>query len=290
MNRIISTGRQVINSSVFKRLGPLRAQLKKAFLTAASYTSAGAQVELGKGREVIVPWDLVGATDWSTYEPLSAEFFAGLIDKTPDVLVVDIGCAIGIYSLLALSVSARSEVCSMDSDLMGLAIAERMCMTATTGRHRLLWGFCGDAEMARANPKRHDFDEACAASAEVLRKSGLKPRIGANQYTCVGGANQEHIPFWDMDSLLVPLAKTGRPILLKVDIEGAEIAMLRGSAELSDYPNVQMLLSVHPHVLPRAWKSSKEEVQALVDSRGYRTTLIETTTEEHWWVRKERGG
>jgi len=286
VNIIIQTGRKVINSAAFEWLGPIRRSLKSAFVSVASKASRGAEVQLGNGRKVIAPWDFVGATDWPTYEPVSTEFFAGLIEKTPDSLVVDVGCAIGIYSLLALTVSKNTEVCSMDSDLMSLAIAKHLCKATTGSRHQLLWGFCGDDKMSRSNPQRGEFEAACHMSQDAVEKANLKPRIGANAYTCVGGQNQEHIPFWDMDSLLVPLAKTGRPILLKVDIEGAEIAMLRGSEELATYPNVQMLLSVHPHVLPRAWKSSGEEVRRLLESRGYQITLVEKTSEEHWWVRK----
>lgn len=287
MNKIIQTGRSVVNSPAFNWLGPARRSLKSAFASVASKASRGAEVPLGKARKVVVPWDFVGATDWSTYEPVSTEFFADLVEKSPDLLVVDVGCAIGIYSLLALSVSDRAEVCSMDSDLMSLAITRHLCKATAVSRHRLLWGFCGDEKMSQANPLREQLDKACEVSSLTVENANLKPRIGANTYTCVGGVNQEHIPFWDMDSLLVPLAETGRPILLKVDIEGAEIAMLRGSSRLAAYPNVQMLLSVHPHVLPRAWKSSGAEVRALLEARGYQITLVEKTSEEHWWVRKK---
>jgi len=290
MNKIIQSGRRVINSAPCKWLGPVRAAAKKAFVGCASCVSDGARVEVGRKRKLVVPWDFVGATDWPFYEPHSVEFFAGLIDEAPDSLVVDIGCAIGIYSLVALSVSKRVEVCSMDSDMMSLAIAAHLCRPTARGRHRLLWGFCGDEKMGHDNPLRGDLEHACARSLELVKQAGLKPRIGANAYTCVGGANQEHIPFWDMDSLLVPVAKTGRPILVKVDIEGAEIAMLRGSSKLSAYPNVQMLLSVHPHILTQAWASSGEEVRELLESRDYQITLVEKTSEEHWWVRKRAGG
>ena len=139
--------------------------------------------------------------------------------------------------------------------------------------------------MAIGNTLRGDLASALRASESAVDNARLKPRIGANIYNCIGGDSAEGVPFWDMDSLLMPVAKSGRPVLLKVDIEGAEIAMLRGSAALSDYPNVQMLLSVHAHVLP-SWKSSAQEVENLLVKRGYEITVIEKTSEQHWWVRK----
>lgn len=284
MNKLIEAGRRAINSKALRRFGSLRTGLKKAFVSTAASVSRGTSVKLGRGRGALVPWDLVGATEWPEYEPLSTEFYAGLIDQWPELLVVDVGCSIGIYSLLALSVSDKTDVYSMDSDLMSLAMAQYMCRATGRGRHQLLWGFCGDHEMSQSNPLRGDLAAALSSSAEVVRKAGLKPEIGANAFTCIGSEGVEGIPFWDMDSLLLPVAKTGRPMLLKVDIEGAEIAMLRGSAELANHPNVQMLLSVHAHVLP-SWQSSAGEVRRILEDRGYNITLVEKTSEEHWWVR-----
>jgi hypothetical protein len=63
--------------------------------------------------------------------------------------------------------------------------------------------------------------------------------------------------------------------------------MLKGAADLAERANVQMLLSVHPHILPRL-KSSAEEVRQILSARGYEITILEVDREEHWWVRKAR--
>jgi FkbM family methyltransferase len=287
MNKIIESGRNLMNSRPLRGLGPLRSSIKKLFISSAGKISKGAKVQLGHGRTVIVPWDFVGATDWKNYEPESIEFLAGLIDQAPETLFVDVGCAIGAYSLLALSVSRETEVYSMDADLMALTITRHICRYAGAGRHHLIWGFCADNEMAGSNPLRGDLAAATALSEKQIMTAGLKPRLGANSYVCLDGKQSAEIPCWDLDSLLLPAAKTGRPIVVKVDIEGAEIAMVRGSAKLADYPNVQMLLSVHPHVLPQ-WQSSAEEVRSILAGRGYEIRLLEICREQHWWVRKAR--
>jgi len=275
-----------MNSGPLQALGPFRSGMKRAFVSVAGKVSKGAKVQLGRNRPVTVPWDFVGASKWYDYEPESTEFFAGLIDKEPESLVADIGCSIGIYSLLALSVSRKTEVYSMDADLMALTIARHMCKGTDAGRHRVVWGFCGDQEMSRGNPLRGDITAGAANSAQRVNAAKLHPRIGANTYTCIDGHEPEGTPFWDVDSLFVPIAKTGRPIILKVDIEGAEIAMVRGAAELANYPNVQILLSVHPNVLTK-WNSSAEEVRKILADRGYEISLLEISTEQHWWVRKK---
>jgi FkbM family methyltransferase len=287
MSDLIETGRKIANSRVMRGLGPLRGALKKTFLAAASQVSKGATVQLGQNRTALVPWDFVGAVNWSDYEPQSLEFLAGLVDQEPETLFVDIGCAIGAYSLLALSVSRKTEVYSMDADLMALTITRHICRNAGAGRHHLIWGFCADNDMASSNPLRGDLAAATALSDKQIASAALKPRLGANSYVCLDGKQSEEIPCWDMDSLLGPVAQTGRPIVVKVDIEGAEIAMVRGAAKLADYPNVQMLLSVHPHVLPQ-WQSSAEEVRSILAGRGYEIRLLEICREQHWWVRKAR--
>lgn len=285
MNKIIESGRKLINSGPLQALGPLRPGIKKAFVSAASKVSKGAKVPLGRGRTVVIPWDFVGATDWQNYETQSIEFLAGLIDEKPETLFVDIGCAIGVYSLLALSVSPKTEVYSMDADLMALTIARHICRNAGRERHHLIWGFCTDNDMASSNPLRGDLAAATALSEKKIVGAGLRPRLGANNYVCLDGNQSDEIPCWDLDSLLVPVAQTGRPVVVKVDIEGAEIALVRGAAKLADYPNVQMLLSVHPHVLPQ-WQSSAEEVRSILAGRGYEIRLLEICREQHWWVKK----
>jgi FkbM family methyltransferase len=287
MNKLLEVGRSVLSSGAARNLGPLRSVLKKALVTAASGISPGAKVSVGSGRTLLVPWDFVGAARWHEYEPRSLEFFAGLIDREPETVFFDIGCAMGIYSLLALSVSEQTRVYSLDSDLMALTICKHMCRRTARNRHAIIWGFCSDYDSAHSNSLRADLSAAAKRSEERLKQAGLNPRLGANRYVCMDGNQSEDIPCWEMDSLLGPMARSGQPMILKIDIEGAEIAMLRGAAGLAECANVQMLLSVHAHILP-SWKSSAEEVRHILSARGYEISILEVDREQHWWVRKAR--
>lgn len=248
--------------------------------------SKGANVEIGNRKNIIVPWHLVGAARWNDYEPITTKLFANLIEEQPTMAVVDIGSAIGIYSLIGLSVSRQSQVYSMDSDLMSLAITREMGRATGADRHHFIRGFCSNTEMARTNPLRADLDGAARATNEVLNKANLRPKIGANKYTCIDLRINQDIPFWDVDGLFLPMAKTGRPMLIKCDIEGAEKLMLEGAQCLMDEPNVQLLLSIHPTRL-LGFGTTKENLWKMLEEKSFDVKLVDTDCEEHWWARKK---
>jgi Methyltransferase FkbM domain len=67
--------------------------------------------------------------------------------------------------------------------------------------------------------------------------------------------------------------KPAKPDLMKVDVDGAEMGVLRGAATLLAQDDLQMLLEVHPHYLPR-FHSSTAEVFAYLRDRGFRCFQI----------------
>ena len=284
MSKALAQLRRVGSFRFFRGFGPVRTGLKSAFNAAAGLVSRGATVRVAGGREIVVPWECAGASNWHDYEPVTTEHLARLLGQEPDAVVVDIGCSIGIFSLLALSVSPRCTVYSMDADMMSLAIARRMGATTGPERHSLIWGFCGNAEMSAPNPLRGDLAGAMRASEEALAASGIRPRVGANRYTCIDGNQPAEIPCWDLDSLFGPLAEAGQPLLFKVDIEGAEKLMVEGAARLLGRPNVQFLVGVHPGRLP-GFGTTREKLWQAFSAKGNEIELIEKDTEEHWWVR-----
>lgn len=285
MSKILATIRRAGSSPALRGLGPVRKGLKSVFNAAAGMVSRGATVRVAAGREIVVPWEFAGASNWHDYEPVTTEHLARLIEQEPESVVVDIGCSIGIFSLLALSVSPRCTVYSMDADMMSLAIAKRMGTTTGPGRHSLIWGFCGNAGMSATNPLRSDLAAAVKASEKALAASGIRPRVGANRYTCIDGNQPADIPCWDLDSLFGPMAEEGRPMVFKVDIEGAEKLMVEGAGRLLGRPNVQFLVGVHPGRLP-GFGTTREKLWQAFSAHGNEIELIEKDTEEHWWVRK----
>jgi len=265
-------------------LGPLHRTLKSGFNACAGLVSRGATVRLVNGRSAVVPWELVGVARWDAYEPVTANLYASLIERQPDTIAVDVGCAAGVFSLIALSARTCSRVYSMDADLMSLAMTRRLGEPMADGRHSLVWGFCANRDMAGANPQREDLGAAVQQTDAVLAKAGLRPRPGANRYTCIDGNQPAEIPCWDLDGLFGPLAEEGRPMVLKVDIEGAEKLAVEGAGRLLGRPNVQFLVGVHPGRLP-GFGTTREKLWEAFSAKGNQIELIEKDTEEHWWVK-----
>lgn len=280
LNALRSLGR----SPLARRLGPFHGALKSGFNACAGFVSPGAAVDLGNGRSAVVPWDLVGVARWDAYEPVTADLFASLIERQRDTIAVDVGCAAGVFSLIALSVRNCSRVYSMDADLMGLAMARRLGNAIADGRHSLIWGFCANHDMALGNPLREDLGAAVRNTEDLLGKSGLRPRPGANRYTCIDGNQPAEIPCWDLDGLFGPMAEAGQPLVLKVDIEGAEKLAVEGAGRLLGRPNVQFLVGVHPGRLP-GFGTTREKLWEAFSAKGNEIELIEKDTEEHWWVK-----
>ena len=284
MNDAVKMLRKVVNSGPLRNADGLRRAIKSLGVKAANLVSKGATVEVANGRHMLVPWEFVGATRWEDYEPVSMELCAKFIERHPDAVVVDIGCSIGIFSCMALHLSRQTDVYSMDADLMSLTMTKRMGSTASGSRHHQIWGFCADPSRASGNPLRGDLNAAVGRSAETLVTAGLQPSIGANNYVCIDGKEPKDIPSWEIDALFTPLAETGRPMLVKIDIEGAEAIALKGTDKLMKLPNVEFLIGVHPGRLP-GFGTSRDELWNLLVGRGCDVQLVETDTEEHWWVR-----
>jgi FkbM family methyltransferase len=285
MNDVVKAVRKLVNSGPLREAKGLRRMIKSVGIGAANLVSKGATVEVAKGRHMVVPWDLVGATRWEDYEPVSMDLCARFIEQHPDALVIDVGCSIGIFSCMALHLSDRTEVFSLDADLMSLTMAKKMGSTASGQRHNVIWGFCTDPGRSGANALRADLPAATKRSNEVLVRAGLKPSIGANKYTCIDGNEPKDTPSWDLDFLFAPIAQTGRPMLVKIDIEGAEAIAMQGTSELMKLPNVEFIIGVHPGRLP-GFGTTRDELWKLIEDRGCEVELVETDTEEHWWVRR----
>lgn len=99
----------------------------------------------------------------------------------------------------------------------------------------------------------------------------------------MGAAGTEGVPIRSLDQLTGQGAELrGRPVALKIDVEGRELAVLRGAAELLRHARPVVLLSVHPDVLPKLGRTVAE-VEDFLRTAGYRWTVAGADHEEHWW-------
>lgn len=258
------------------RLDFLWRALRPAYHLALNIGGRGVEVRVGGYARVRMPTEFVGGS-WERHEPEAIAAYARWIGQHPCALVLDIGSSVGIFSAIALFADSCVEVVAFDSDLPSLAAARRMCRYAPGNRLGLVHGFLGEhpteaCSMATARART----EAALAQGEVLGE-GRPPRyVGLNDGDIAG------IPIRRLDDLLAGAYARGRAVLLKCDVEGAELLVLRGAEALLRHSAPVLLISVHPPVL-HSYGYSIGELRSFLTGSGYKIRVLAVDHEEHWW-------
>jgi FkbM family methyltransferase len=216
---------------------------------------------------------------WESYEPESIQVFTDWLKGHPDALVLDVGCAIGIYSLVALFTSEKTEVIAFDPDWASLKASQRMCQYAKGNRLQLVRGFVGNEHISGKS-----LETVVSETANNLNSNLITGNPGTTAYICIDSNDDPTIPVYSLDELLGQIPNQ-RPILLKCDVEGAELLVLQGVNKLLENNSLAILLSVHPPMLG-SYGHSVEGVRHYLQGAGYKIELIAKDHEEHWWCEK----
>jgi FkbM family methyltransferase len=206
--------------------------------------------------------------------------FVEWVRKHPFGHVLDIGSSIGIFSAAALFTGEGVSVVAFDSDLNSLAAVRRLCQYAPKERLQVVWGFLGSKESV-AQP----LDAAVSETEQALKDRAPTGDVGTTQYICFDSCNDGAIPCRKLDDLLQGAERDSRPLLIKCDVEGAELLVLLGAERVLRGTNISILLSVHPPLLP-AYGQSVQDVRAYLEHEGYTITILGVDHEEHWWCEK----
>ena len=97
----------------------------------------------------------------------------------------------------------------------------------------------------------------------------------------VSGAAEASVPMIPLDTLGL------RPDVVKIDVEGAEVGVLRGMAHTLEHARPTLIVELH---------GTREEVAEALDRAGYEHRAIEggaPTREAPWWAHilaRPRGG
>jgi len=234
----------------------------------------GVRLSLG-GTEVKVPARFARAP-WTHYEPAATRRVAHWLENKPNPAVVDVGCSIALYSLLALSLSPDNEVWAIDSDLVSLQSSRWLCSYVGADRLRVICGYVGDAPTVDlAAPQAADATAASLADDSVP----AEPSLGS--YICLNTSATNTIPVHRIDRLFAH-AERSRPWLMKIDVEGAELHVLRGAEGFIGRARPQLLVSVHPPAL-RAYGLAPDDVKTWLTARDYAIEVDLEAHEEHWW-------
>lgn len=178
------------------------------------------------------------------YEPLARETFRRGLAQTE--VVADVGAHIGLYSLLAAREAPEATVFAFEPDPYNAA-ALRANVRRSGARNITV------VERAASDRARR----ATFRQNEATTGGSLVPRVvGA------GPARDIEVDATTLDAELGDLS--GRRLLLKLDVEGAERLVLSGAAEtLRSAAAVTAIVELHPHALREAGTTPRELVADL---------------------------
>ena len=202
--------------------------------------------------------------------------FSNWIRTHPAPLVIDIGASIGQFSTLALFADPAATVVALDSSLGSLTKLTIITRYASGQRLDAVWGFIVD----RSDTDKSIAIATAATRAKLAEGENLVARmisLGDKDFDDIG-----NIPRYTVDGLFADIYSNSRPILLKCDIEAAEVLMLRGAKDFIARCKPTIFLSVHRDDMLAGFGHTKDDVRVLLKEYGYKHALISQDHEEHW--------
>lgn len=239
----------------------------------------GAEVRVGGCVKVRMPAEYAGV-NWEDYEPENVRVFTKWVAANPDCHVLDIGSSVGIFSLLALSASPRCRVVAFDSDLPSLAALRRLCRFVSGDRLQVVRGFVADKGRGE---RGRDLPDAAAKTKALLAEAAPKDNLESMTFTCLVHENTADIPAYTLDELFADGEAPARKYMVKCDVEGAELLVLRGAEKFLREATSVLLLSVHCPSMLAEYGHTQEQVRELLVSLGYSIKIVAIDHEEHWW-------
>lgn len=214
---------------------------------------------------------------WETHEPEAIAVFADWLRTHPEGVLLDIGSSLGIFSAVGLFANSRVDVVAFDSDLSSLAAVKRLCQHASPSRLRLVSGLLTDGPPGTAT-----LSDAVQATDKALTDARVTGDVGTTRFVCLNDPAASGIPHYRLDDLVDAATFGDRPILIKCDVEGAEMRVLTGAEQFLRTARPSLLLSVHPPALAE-YGHSAHDVEALLAGLGYDIRVVAVDHEEHWW-------
>jgi FkbM family methyltransferase len=186
------------------------------------------------------------------YEPLVTHFLVERL-KTSRCFV-DVGANLGYFTTIAAKVRPDISVYAFELDSTMDALIQRNLRLNSISNVTVIYGAVGDSEdVVSYTPHAYTF-------------LGMISGIPTEPFEVKLSTKTFRLDDYFED-------KPVKPDFMKVDIDGAEMAMLRGSETLLAQPELEMLLEVHPHHLPK-FNSSAAEVINFLRDRGFRCLLL----------------
>jgi FkbM family methyltransferase len=248
--------------------------IKNSFYFLQDPLRCGVPLELGGGT-VKVPARFA-RQPWTRYERAATRRVARWVDDHPDCTVIDVGSSIALYSLLVLSRAPRGVAWAIDSERISLQSSRWLCRYVGADRLHVIHGYAGDQPTVDLTA-----EVVATRTAAQLDSDGVSAEPSHAAYICLDSAATNHIPVHSLDRLFAN-ARTDRPHLVKIDVEGAEMLVLRSADAFVRRVRPQLLVSVHPPAL-RGFGLKPSDVADWLRAQGYRFEIDVEPHEEHWW-------
>lgn len=276
MSLLLQYARWIRHAPILARAEGFWRTLRPVYHKLIDPVGRGVSVRVGRVHRLRVPAALTGVVGgWEEYEPECVAATVGWVRAHPDGVMLDLGCAIGMFTALALQQGPRLRVLAADADLASLTCTRRFAMRDAP-RVSLLWGLL---DHSQAQPCT--LATALEHSTSRLGALNTDPQISDTRYICLEDAAADAIPHYSLDGLEAAQALPPGPMLIKCDVEGAELRVLQGAVRLLTARRPTLLLSVHPPALPQHGHTVAD-VSAFLTAHGYRWRLIARDHEEHW--------
>ncbi|HEY4324124.1 MAG TPA: FkbM family methyltransferase [Mucilaginibacter sp.] len=248
--------------------------LRKPYHYFLNFNNTGVPVIINEKLTIRIPPEYY-KVDLADYEKPSTDCIVNWIIDNPDCYVLDIGSSIGYISAIALFASNNAEVIAFDSDLSSLMASRMMCQYASSKKFSVVYGLITNESDLSTN-----IDEAVKLTDKALAESGVTGLPGTTAYITLD-TTDDSIPKYTIDGLFKEVNISSK-VLIKCDIEGAELFALQGAKKFIDKYKPAMLLSVHPEALPDLG-CSVQQVRDFLTEKNYTIEIISIDHEEHWW-------
>jgi FkbM family methyltransferase len=203
----------------------------------------------------LVPEGAIASGIWSgaNFEPAELSLVSRLL--TPDSVFLDVGANVGVYSLLASKVSPLARIFAFEPTRKTFDLLHRNLHLNdahnVTPLHLALGNFTGEAKL----------------NLNVPGKDGLNT-MGNLSHPDTEPAGQETVPITTLDAFLLSAA-IDRVDLIKVDAEGAELAIFEGASSLLQQPDAPAILYEAFTFITRGFDYHPVEIYWLLDRHGF---------------------
>ncbi len=192
---------------------------------------------------------------YGDYEPVQRALWERLLTRGEELVVLDVGANMGYYSLLAAARTNVAKVVCFEPNPMVTPILRYnvQANSALAGKVTIVEAAAGDADGMvpfHRNRAEHNFG-----------LGSLRPRTDDGVTVDVPMVRLDrHLPSMSLQSV----------DLVKIDVEGAELAVLTG---LLGFGRPTLVIEVHPHILPSFGAKFADILEALRQA-GYRAQRL----------------